>query len=146
MDRLGPCIPQRHAGVTMAMGVMRCVETGLRFDIVVDLPRGNGDQWILQLQAGILRLPRLPDVVQTLAANAAGEVGMELSRGISSDANASLSSLGALTLVQEAGAVPRFLAAVWQSQRRREGVQTWRVTGARRYWWRLASFLEAIVE
>ena len=44
-----------------------------------------------------MRLLRLPDVVQALAANAAGEMGMKLSRGISSDANGSLSFLGALT-------------------------------------------------
>lgn len=67
-------------------GKLKCLtkdHVSLRFDVIVDLFRRDGDEGIRQMQRRILgRLP-LPDMVQTRAADAAGEVGMEL--GVGSD-------------------------------------------------------------
>lgn len=50
----------------------------LRFDVIVDLARGNGKEGILKSQCRILGLLHRPDVVETLTADAAREVGMKL--------------------------------------------------------------------
>jgi hypothetical protein len=73
------------------------MELGLRFNIVVDLSRGNSYERILQVEIGLPRFLCLPYGVQALATDAAGQVGMKLSRGISNAANGCLSVLGALT-------------------------------------------------
>jgi hypothetical protein len=89
------------------------MELGLRLDIVVNLSRGYGDQGILEVEIEMLCFLCHPNVVQTLPTDAAGQVGVELSRVISNAANGSLSGLGAVTWTKEAGAVPQPWAGPW---------------------------------
>lgn len=53
----------------------------VRFQIVIDLVRRNCNKRVLDVQGRVLSLFRLPDVVQTLAADAASQVCVQLSRG-----------------------------------------------------------------
>lgn len=59
---------------------MQAERCGVRYDVVVYLSRGNGDQRILEIKLRILRLLRHPYLVQTLATDATCEVGVELTR------------------------------------------------------------------
>jgi hypothetical protein len=52
----------------------------LRVDIIVDLSCWNCNQGVFQIQRSVLAPSRCPDVVQTVPADAASEVCMELSR------------------------------------------------------------------
>lgn len=53
-------------------------ETGVRVDVVVDLSRRDGGERVVEAQGGLPRPPGTPDVVQTGATDAAGEMGVEL--------------------------------------------------------------------
>lgn len=119
-------IRPRDAGVT---GMIRSDEAegkeSLRVDVVVDLAGRNSDERILYGEIRMLRLLPRPNVVQTLARDAAGKMGVELSRGISWATKRRLSSsLGALAGSREAGEVPRSWAGAPQRQRRRGGLQS----------------------
>jgi hypothetical protein len=74
----------RHAGVTATMQTTKRIEQGLRFDIVVNLPWRYGYQWILNVELRISSLLCHPYGVQTVPTDAAGQMCMKLSRGISS--------------------------------------------------------------
>jgi hypothetical protein len=55
-------------------------DDGVRFDVIVDLASGYGRQGILELKRSISLLSRRPDLMQTLPADATGQVRMELNR------------------------------------------------------------------
>lgn len=54
---------------------------GSRDDVVVDLAGRDGQQRVVEVEAGERVLLRGPDAVQRLATDAAGEVGVELFGG-----------------------------------------------------------------
>lgn len=75
---------QRHAGVTARIPNDEQIELGgLRFDIVIDLSRGYSDQGVREVEVRMPCSLCLPYGVQAVATDAAGQVGMELSRVIS---------------------------------------------------------------
>jgi hypothetical protein len=51
-----------------------------RFEVVVDLVRGNGKQRVVDIKGGIVGVFCSPDVVQAVAADAASQVCVQLSR------------------------------------------------------------------
>ena len=117
------------------------IKLGLRFDIIVDLSRGNSYQRILQVEGRMARLLCLPYVVEALATDAAGQVGMKLSRGISNAAN------GSLSVAWRFDSEPRRLEQYLNLRQSlgEEGVDGQACScaglcshdgGAQRYWWR----------
>jgi hypothetical protein len=77
-SREHPCTRYNLTGTSETRGMMHMRQRSLRFDVVVDLARGNGDEGILQVKCWILCLFQLPNVMQNFATDAAGEMGVEL--------------------------------------------------------------------
>ena len=65
-------VSQRHAGVTARTPNDEQIELGLRFDIVVDLASGYGDQGVLEVEVRLPCFLCLPYGVQAVATDAAG--------------------------------------------------------------------------